>query len=530
MLNPSPLPAVAIVYVRVSSADQVNGFSLDTQERACLDHCARRGWSVTAIYREEGESAKTAERTELQRILVRLKKKGHGIGRVVVYDMSRFTRAMGDYVDLTRLFAGYGVRLALVTQPSVDETPDGVLMGNIFASLAEHQNAVLREKTSIGMREAFRRGVWPWQAPYGYLQRRTDGKAGMVHDPARAPFVLRAFERMASGSVTQEQTRLETIPGMSRENFSRLLRNPLYCGRLVSKTWGITADATTFAPIVPADLFDRVQGVLSREASGWQRSENVPEFPLRQWTRCTSHGAPLTAYRARGRNGTRYPYYRCTARPACLNVRAERVDDAFRSLLQRCAVPAELVRTFAAVLRDVAERDADGLRQRRRAAELRIRTAQERQAKTARGYFAAADVMPLDVYRAEQARIAGELQAANTALADLAPAYDLEPAIAAGLAVLETPIRAWETVAQEHRHRFVRVVFPSRLHFNVEEGFRTPFRSLFVLPSAISRGSRESWYPDGDRSRTDSEVTAVLASYGQLVPLVRVTWNDATPN
>ena len=238
----------------------------------------------------------------------------------------------------------------------------------------------------------------------------------------------------------------------------------------------------------------------------------------------------MTAYRARGRNGTRYPYYRCTARPACLNVRAERVDDAFRALLHRCAVPAEVVRTFAAVLRDLAENREAGLRQQRRAAELRIRTAEERQARTARGYFAASDVMPLDVYRAEQARIAAELQAANTAIAELDQMSPLEPAIAAGLAVIGTPVRAWDAVAPEHRHRFVRIAFPARLHFNAEEGFRTPFRSLFVLPSAISRGSRESWYPDGDRSRTDSEVTAALTSFGQLVPLVRFTWNESTLN
>ena len=56
----------AVLYVRVSTAEQVDNYSLATQERACRDYCEREGLTVDRVFREEGESAKTANRTQLR--------------------------------------------------------------------------------------------------------------------------------------------------------------------------------------------------------------------------------------------------------------------------------------------------------------------------------------------------------------------------------------------------------------------------------------------------------------------------------
>ena len=60
----------AVIYVRVSTQRQVSqGASLETQERDCRAHCARNGWHVVRLFREEGESAKSADRPQLQELL-----------------------------------------------------------------------------------------------------------------------------------------------------------------------------------------------------------------------------------------------------------------------------------------------------------------------------------------------------------------------------------------------------------------------------------------------------------------------------
>src|SRR2546421_5243892 len=59
----------AVIYVRVSTKEQTENLSLPTQLKACEEYCERQGFKVLARFREEGESAKTADRTELQKLL-----------------------------------------------------------------------------------------------------------------------------------------------------------------------------------------------------------------------------------------------------------------------------------------------------------------------------------------------------------------------------------------------------------------------------------------------------------------------------
>src|SRR5947207_2139697 len=93
-------PMRAVIYCRVSSKDQVDNLSLPTQEKACAEYCQRQGWEVNRVFVERGESAKTANRTELKNLLEYCRTKKGLVGCVVVYSLSRFARAQFDHVVL----------------------------------------------------------------------------------------------------------------------------------------------------------------------------------------------------------------------------------------------------------------------------------------------------------------------------------------------------------------------------------------------------------------------------------------------
>ena len=57
MTKPTTGTKRAAVYVRVSSEEQVEGYSLAAQERAAETFCVQHGWT-TATYRDEGTSAR----------------------------------------------------------------------------------------------------------------------------------------------------------------------------------------------------------------------------------------------------------------------------------------------------------------------------------------------------------------------------------------------------------------------------------------------------------------------------------------
>src|SRR5262245_49509285 len=127
--------ARAVLYCRVSTKEQTQNLSLPTQKKACEEDCAREGLEVARVVVEERESAKTADRTELQRLLEYCGQHKRLIDFVVVYNLSRFSRETRDHHALAATLAGFGTRLRSVTEP-IDESPVGRLMESIFASIA----------------------------------------------------------------------------------------------------------------------------------------------------------------------------------------------------------------------------------------------------------------------------------------------------------------------------------------------------------------------------------------------------------
>ena len=85
----------ATAYIRVSSAEQVDGHSLEAQERAIGEYCRSRGWELVTVYREEGKSAHTdsIHKRPVLRQLLDDCSKGQ-IDFVVVHTMDRWARNM----------------------------------------------------------------------------------------------------------------------------------------------------------------------------------------------------------------------------------------------------------------------------------------------------------------------------------------------------------------------------------------------------------------------------------------------------
>src|SRR6185436_6502247 len=82
----------AVIYVRVSTKEQTENLSLPTQLRACEEYCARQGYEILQRFHEEGESAKTADRSQLQQLLTFCRQNKGRVHFVVVFNLTRFAR------------------------------------------------------------------------------------------------------------------------------------------------------------------------------------------------------------------------------------------------------------------------------------------------------------------------------------------------------------------------------------------------------------------------------------------------------
>src|SRR3954463_16428753 len=228
----------AVIYVRVSTKEQTENLSLPTQLRACEEYCRREGYEVLQRFTEQGESAKTTDRTELQRLLNYCRTHKGKVHFVVVYNLTRFAREKYDHFALRALLKSLGISLRSATEP-IDDTSTGKLMEGVLAAFAQFDNDVRSERTLAGMRAALSLGRWTFLAPIGYINvPRSLGKS-LIPDPDRAGAVKQIFEDFATGQFTKQEllaqiTRrgVRTRRGLplSSQAFGTMLQNPLYIG------------------------------------------------------------------------------------------------------------------------------------------------------------------------------------------------------------------------------------------------------------------------------------------------------------
>lgn len=305
----------AVIYVRVSTKEQVDeGNSLSTQQKICNDYALKHEYEVAETFIEQGESAKTADRTELQKLLAYCADKKHGIKAVIIYKLDRLSRNTDDYSQLRLLLKRYGVEIKS-TSEHFENNPVGRFMENTMANIAQFDNDIRSERCAGGMRDAMRDGRYVWMATVGYRNVKIAGRATIEQDEIMAPLILRAFELIASNIYPIEEVRrMITKEGLlnkkgkpfSKGYFYEMLKNELFTGWIVK--FG-ERHRGTFTPIVSDELFNQVQRVLKHK--GRKHSAYItdhPDFPLRKFI-INQDGKKLTGSWSKG-NGGRYPFYR----------------------------------------------------------------------------------------------------------------------------------------------------------------------------------------------------------------------------
>ncbi len=128
--NASKLPTMvgAVIYVRVSTKEQTENLSLPTQLRACEEYCRRQGYEIFERFHEEGESAKTTDRSQLQNLLTFCRLNKGRVHFVVVFNLTRFARDKYDHFALRSLLQSLGISLRSATEP-IDDTSTGQVDG-----------------------------------------------------------------------------------------------------------------------------------------------------------------------------------------------------------------------------------------------------------------------------------------------------------------------------------------------------------------------------------------------------------------
>lgn len=466
----------AVAYIRVSELRQVvDGNSLVSQENLVRDYAERKGYEFAGLWIEEGETAKTADRPVLQRLLKDLASRKDRAQVLIIPKIDRFARYVEDYTALKAKLKRLSIRLESVGE-NLEDTPVGRFTEMVLASVAQFDNEIRAERCKGGMLQAVREGRWVWKAPLGLRNVRigNGGKKGGIGTiephPKEAALVRHAFERVAARDRHSDVRRWLERQGlkMTPSTFGTMLRNKAYVG-LIEAFGEVNRATPPFTPIIDANLFREVQISLAggREVRSYERDN--PEFALRGTARCEC-GTYMWASWAHGQK-KRYPYFRCH-NCARVNIQRKDVNRAFIEELKTFLPHPDWI--------DERKKDAAVIWQLRQA-EKPLRLADIDQAlkeieslsdalalKTARGVVPEATAKrQFDAFEVEKAELEKARQKYRTSSDTISAVVEFAAAFLTNLAYY------WEHATLPNQKKLQSFFYPSGLVYQKDGSFRT---------------------------------------------------------
>lgn len=231
-------------YTRVSTAMQIDGYSLDAQKSRMKAFAEYNDYEIVREYEDAGKSGKSIEgRVQFSQMMDDIKEGKDGVSYVLVFKLSRFGRNAADVLSTLQIMQDFGVNLICV-EDGIDSSKDaGKLMISVLSAVAEIERENIRVQTMEGRIQKAREGKWNGGfAPYGY--QLVDGKLEINEKEAVAIRVI--FDQYVNTNIGSNGIAkyLENhgIRKIQRQNGKNplfdahlvrlILRNPVYCGKI----------------------------------------------------------------------------------------------------------------------------------------------------------------------------------------------------------------------------------------------------------------------------------------------------------
>ncbi len=294
-------PKRAIIYCRVSSDDQENNTSLETQEADCREWAAANNVEVVAVVWEIYTGTLLWERKELER--VRNLYRDDFANMVIVRTFDRLSRVLAHFAILTEEMQRYHVELECAKE-HVDKSQMGWVARIIMTALAEVEHGKIIDRTITGKRNTviMKKKIIPsWKPRYGYrYDNAENGKKTRFLVNDKEADVIRFIHRQYDAGISISDLVRELIAqgvkpphkAWTRTAVLRILRYRPYTGKgqfFTEHTYNarypiepVDIPEGLVPQIIDEELFERNQKRLAINQKEAARNNEQPEdFLLR---------------------------------------------------------------------------------------------------------------------------------------------------------------------------------------------------------------------------------------------------------
>lgn len=318
-----------VIYTRVSSLDQLDNTSLQTQIEACRSFAEQNKLEIVGEFGGTYESAKSDEdRKEFRRMLTFLKGRTT-VTKIIVYSLDRFSRTGGGAISIIENLKSRGIDVLAVTQPADTDTATGKLMQQINLIFSNFDNSLRRQKTISGMIAKMKVGYRCGAAPIGYINTRKDGEKIVEPDGKRSKLIKLAFQWKAEEQLSNEAIRKRlTARGwqIPKQTLSGVLKNPFYCGIITHTLLEGEMYPGKHKPLISKATFLKANEVNAKFLRESNNNPEKKEVALKRFMTCSNCGEPLRGYIVKNKG---IWYYKCNTKGCKVNRNAKVVNDMF---------------------------------------------------------------------------------------------------------------------------------------------------------------------------------------------------------
>ncbi|EGI1284599.1 recombinase family protein [Listeria seeligeri] len=251
----------AAIYIRVSTQEQVENYSIQAQTEKLTALCRSKDWDVYDTFIDGGYSGSNMNRPALNEMLSKL----HEIDAVVVYRLDRLSRSQKDTITLIEeYFLKNNVEFVSLSETLDTSSPFGRAMIGILSVFAQLERETIRDRMVMGQIKRVESGLPLTTAKgrtFGY--NVVDAKLYINEEEAKhLQLIYDIFEEEKSITFLQKKLKELGFKVKSYSSYNKWLMNDLYIG-YVSYSDKVHVKGI-HEPIISEDQFYRVQEIFSR--------------------------------------------------------------------------------------------------------------------------------------------------------------------------------------------------------------------------------------------------------------------------
>lgn len=465
----------AIGYIRISTEDQ-SVYSIDNQERAIRDYCARNKLDLKAIFTDNGSSSYTFDRPDYIALEAFIKK-NKDVKFLIYFEHDRFSRNLAEaLLKINELEQKFKIRV-YASSDAFDADfadPNSFMMRAFKFMLAEGELHNIRKRTRENLMQGTLSGRFMRKAPYGYKNARDPNKMPiLVVVEAQATIVRFVYREFLQGVGVDTIHREAKKLGYTQEGkvaIRRILSNAVYCGLIPVPAYKGRKSLHVqglHTPIVSEQEYWLVQEKLVNKPKTPPKNAEVP---LRGVLRCWC-GRKLSAGNSRSKTGAYHWYYLCPEHRQ--NLPAKKLHPQFERLLDRMSIsPERMAKLRARLESDIKtrlagqEKATHELERDLKVIEIQIKTA-ERKYLMGNVREETYESLMADL-RGTEVRLRREITMASTEGGVLYAQLEIL------LPTLANVRQSFESLSLERQHRFLESGFDNGLSYS-DGSYRTHF-------------------------------------------------------